>query len=136
MARTRQRESSRRLLLFAVALAMIGAAYSAGDRAIESTDAPLDLNAGSYQEELLVDGVTFAEYERAVLDTMSCIESKGMEVLGPYPEGGGLALSFDYGGWPDGTPTEELVRADFQFSECAGEFLTDVEDAYYESLQP
>jgi hypothetical protein len=53
-----------------------------------------------FQLELLADGeVTFAEYERATLAAIACLEGAGLVVDGPYPRNGvdSRFLEYSYG---------------------------------------
>ncbi len=89
-----------------------------------------------FQARLIEGGVTFSEYESAVLTAMSCLNDAGIDVEGPHLEQGGRFLSFDFGIFPEGTPDSEVEAASQAMSRCEDEYLTYVVDAYTKENQP
>jgi hypothetical protein len=84
-----------------------------------------------FQRELLADGtVTFAEYERATLATIDCLEDAGLVVDGPYPRNGvdTRFLEFSYGF--DEIPSDQLEFTNQRMvaagDACEREFRFDV----------
>jgi hypothetical protein len=85
---------------------------------------------------VLEGGVSFDEFERSILTTMSCIQAEGIVVYGPYEEQGGRSLSFDYGGLPAGANEGELRAQDTIAQSCMDEYLSAVSLVYAESVAP
>ena len=93
-------------------------------------------DVSEYQQTLLLDGVTFGEYERATLAAMQCLEDLGVRTFGPYPEDGGRFLSFDYGDFAPDTPEAVLTEADLAADSCIEEFLAVVAATYSDANRP
>ena len=84
-----------------------------------------------FQQQLLADGeVTFAEYEKATLAAMGCLERAGLVVDGPHPRNGfdSRFLEFSYG--YDEIPPDELETMNRRMldagDECEQEYRFDV----------
>lgn len=116
-------------LLIAASLAGCGS-----EAAVQGESELADVSA--FQQELLTDGVTYPEFERAILATMTCIEDKGISVWGPFPDQGGKSLSFDYGGLPEGASESELQAQDESANACIEEYMSVVSAVYAQSILP
>jgi len=91
-------------------------------------------NASEYQLELLEGGVTWAEYERAVIDMLACIEDQGVPTVGPYESGSGL--DYEIGSVDMTASDAEFERVSQVHDECYEEHFSVVNDAYYEGIAP
>ena len=62
-----------------------------------------------FQRALLADGeVTFAEYEKATLAAINCLQQAGLVVEGPHPRGGHDDRFLDYNYGFDDIPPDQL----------------------------
>jgi hypothetical protein len=89
-----------------------------------------------YQRKLLENGVTYDEFEQAVLATMACLEDHGVPTFGPYPEQGGKSLSFDLGNLPLNATDEQFTAQERIVQECTSEYSDVVADVYAQSILP
>ncbi len=124
-----------RILTFAGFLVLVLGAMAACSNGSDTDDASASAGASLYQQDLLADGVTYAEYERATLDTMSCLEREGIRVYGPYSEQGGRSLSFDYGGLDIDASPQQFQAEQAAFEGCFKEHLDQVARVYAESVE-
>lgn len=102
-----------------------------------------------FQRALLEDGVTFDEYESAVLAAVACLEANGIEVYGPYrndqlPRGRKIyapgydpSLTYSFG-WtlPDTASSDLQDAADAVYDDCVAEYLDHVEAAWSDVTAP
>lgn len=83
-------------------------------------------DTSGYQTQVLEDGtVTFPEYERAILDTVSCIEGRGRTVSAELVPSGTYQITLA-GGPEDG----QLETSEAAYEECRAEFSDVVEIVY------
>ncbi len=86
-----------------------------------------------YQNRILEDGiVSFAEYERAVMDTVSCLEAMGYEAH-VEEELGGMALSIAVVGTGGDSESENRERQ--AYFKCENHYLSNVQQLYAETLR-
>lgn len=102
-----------------------------------------------FQQALLEDGVTFDEYETAVLAAAACIQERGFEVYGPYrddqlPGGRKLyapgydpSLGYSLGVTYPATAGDEFQdAADAAYDDCVAEYLDFVDAAWSDVVAP
>lgn len=102
----------------------------------------------AFQRALLEDGVTFAEYESAVLAAAACIEQHGFEVYGPFtgdqlPRGKVYAPGSDPSQrYSLGVVTPDTASAEIQnaarsaLDDCQTEYLDYVDAAWDDVVAP
>lgn len=120
----------------ALTVALGIASCESAPEASQDTVPPLDVErvaaeTTEFQRGMLEDYVvTYAEYERATLAAIDCLEQAGFDVNGPYPRDGNdeRFLDFDYG--PATTATEEAAGPDPRelslADDCEQEYRGDV----------
>jgi len=91
-------------------------------------------NASEYQLELLADGVTWAEYEKATVDLVECMEEQGVPTVGPYQSGS--VLNYEFGSMAANASEAESDRVMQIHNECYDEHLSVVRFAYLDSIAP
>jgi hypothetical protein len=103
------------------------------DPVTDETSDALGIAQDSLAERLLADGnVTFAEYERAVLAHLACMNDNGIETRGPIPARAGLVLTWNMK-MPRGMPEDAAHAIE---DECYRHTLEGVELVYIDSVRP
>jgi hypothetical protein len=98
----------------------------------QSEPAEVEGDLSGFQAAILEDDtVDFAEYERAILAAMSCVEGHGFETKGPFASQGGRSLGFDAV-----VADDEQAAYDHVLQTCEQEFLFPLVDVYNASVAP
>lgn len=79
----------------------------------------------AYQQEILAGGVTAAEVERAVLDSVACIRDRGVDAKADFDsQRGNLTFAISYAAGAD------QQTADGAYSDCYDAYLVHVDRAW------
>jgi hypothetical protein len=125
-----------KVVLGVAALVLTAGTACSGDHEPGRQDGGFDVEqvaaaTTQFQRELLADGeVTFAEYERATLATIDCLESAGLVVEGPHPRNGVDSRFLEYSYGFDEIPRDQLEFTNQRMfalgDACEREFRFDV----------
>jgi len=127
-----EEEHLRRLWWLVPALALVVAGCGGGSDAADDV-AEQYPNASEYQLELLADGVTWAEYEKAAIDMVTCMKDQGVEVSGPWPLGNWVTWDVAF---PRGASEADIERVEEIGSDCEDEYFTVVSSVWNMSQLP
>lgn len=122
----------------AIAVAIVSTACSADGNSQQQFNSAVDEltqraiadaldEAPRAQQEALSDGVvTFAEYEAAVLGTLSCLSDAGVKVFDVGRSPDGKSITYTYGGVPD----DRVDTLEAIYNDCRDSHSSFVEEVY------